>query len=200
MTATPLGAISDVSTIGVVAGVDTHAETIHVGVLDSVGRELGDREFATTPAGYADALAFVAGFGAVIGLGIEGTSSYGAGIARAACEAGIEVREVIRPQRSVRRLRGKSDPIDAYQAARAVLSGQATAAPKDENIEALRALNNARRSAIKARTATMNQIHHLLITAPTPVREKYRALRGKPLLNALAGCRSHTQEPTVRAV
>lgn len=198
MTATPLGATGIVASV--VGGVDTHAETIHVGVLDSLGRELGDREFPTTPVGYDGALAFVAGFGAVIGLGIEGTSSYGAGIARAARKAGLETREVIRPERSVRRLRGKSDPIDAYQAARAVLSGQAAAAPKDENIEALRALNNARRSAIKARTAAMNQIHHLLIAAPTPVREKYRHLKDKPLLNALAAGRPDTQQPTARAV
>jgi transposase len=198
MTAIPLGVTSVVG--GVIAGVDTHADTIHVGVLDTVGRELGDCQFPTTPVGYADALAFVAGFGAVIGLGIEGTSSYGAGIARAASQARFEVREVIRPERSVRRMRGKSDPIDAYQAARAVLSGQAAAAPKDENIEALRALNNARRSAVKARTAAMNQIHHLLITAPTPVREKYRHLQQKPLVTALAACRPDTKEPTARAV
>lgn len=80
------------------------------------------------------------------------------------------MREVIRPERSVRRLQGKSDPIDAYQAARAVLSQRAAAAPKDEHTEAIRALNNARRSAVKARTAAMNQIHHMLITAPTLVR------------------------------
>ena len=197
MTVTPLGATG---VAGVIGGVDTHADTIHVGVLDSIGRELGDREFATTPAGYAAALAFVAAFGVVIALGVEGTSSYGAGIARAGSAAGIEVREVIRPERSVRRMRGKSDPIDAYQAARAVLSGHAVAAPKDENIEALRALHKARRSAVKARTAAMNQIHQMLITAPAPVREKYRELKQKPLVSALAGCRPSTHEPTARAV
>ena len=126
-------------------------------------------------------------------IGIEGTSSYGAGFARAARAAGIEVREVIRPERAERRMRGKSDPIDAYQAARAVLAGRAGAAPKDEHVEALRALHNARRSAIKARTAAMNQIHHLLITAPAPVREKYRPLKEKPLVNALASCRPRRQ-------
>jgi hypothetical protein len=73
-------------------------------------------------------------------------------------------------------MRGKSDPIDAYQAARAVLSGHVAAAPKDETIEALRAVNNARTSAIKARPAATNQIHQLLITAPAPVRAKYRAV------------------------
>jgi transposase len=184
----------------VVAGADTHADTIHVAVVDRVGRELGDRAFPTTPVGYDDALAFLASFGAVRVVGIEGTSSYGAGLARAASAAGVEVREVIRPERSVRRRQGKSDPIDAYQAARAVLSERAAAAPKDEAIEALRALNNARRSAVKARTAAMNQIHHMLITAPAPLREKYRPLKDRQLVTALASCRPGTQEPTGRMV
>ncbi len=141
-----------------VGGVDTHADTIHVAAIDRLGRELGDREFATTPAGYAAALTFLSTFGAVRVVGIEGTSSYGAGFARAARAAGLEVREVIRPGRSVRRRRGKSDPIDAYEAARAVLSARDAAAVKHESIEALRALNNACRSAVKARTVAMNQI------------------------------------------
>jgi hypothetical protein len=91
MTVTPVGATSDVGSGSgsggggggvVVAGVDTHADTIHVAVLDCVGRALGDRDFPTTPAGYTAALPFVAGFGTVIGFGVEGTSSYGAGVAR----------------------------------------------------------------------------------------------------------------------
>ncbi len=124
-------------------------------------------------------------------IGIEGTSSYGAGLARAAYAVGIEVREVTRPDRAQRRMRGKSDPLDAYQAARAVLSGRAEAAAKDERIEAVRALHTARRSAIKARTAAMNQIHHMLITAPAALREKYRPLKDKPLIDALVNCRPH---------
>ena len=164
---------------GVVAGVDTHADTIHVGVLDSVGRELGNGQFTTSPAGYADALAFVADFGAEIAIGIEGSSSYGAGIARAASRARIEVREVTRPQRSVRRMRGKSDPIDAYEAARAVLSGHAIGAPKGEDIEALRALSNARRSAVKARTAALNQILRLPAARTDPERHPRLGL-GRP--------------------
>jgi transposase len=184
----------------VVGGADTHTDTIHVAALDPLGRELGDCEFATTPAGYAAALAFLASFGAVRVLGIEGTSSYGAGFARAALAAGLEVREVIRPGRSVRRRRGKSDPIDAYEDARTVLSAHAAAAVKDESVEALRALNNARRSAVKARTVAMNQIQQMLITAPTPVREKYRHLSDTRLIAALAACRPATQEPTARVV
>ena len=194
MTATTLEATT------LIGGADTHADTIHVAAIDTLGRDLDDQEFPTTPDGYRSALGFLANLGVVTVIGIEGTSSYGAGFTRAAREAGIEVREVIRPERSVRRMRGKSDPIDAYQAARAVLAGRAGAAPKDEHVEALRALHNARKSAIKARTAAMNQIHHMLITAPAPVREKYRPLKEKPLVSALASCRPGGQDPTARAV
>lgn len=186
--------------LGVVGGIDTHADTIHVAVIDEIGRELDDAEFPTTPSGYTTALSFLTGFGHLRAIGIEGTSSYGAGIARAARAAGFEVREVIRPERTVRRTQGKSDPIDAYQAAKAVLSGRATAAPKGEHVEAIRALHNARRSAVKARTAAANQIHHLLLTAPAAVREKYRPLKDKRLVTALAACRPTGQEPTAVAV
>jgi transposase len=184
----------------VIGGIDTHADTIHVAAIDDLGRDLGDREFPTTASGYRDALAFLIGHGTLSVLGIEGTSSYGSGIARAARAAGVEVREVTRPDRATRRRQGKSDPLDAYAAAHAVLSGRADASPKDEQIDAIRALHIARKSAVKARTAAMNQIHHMLITAPEPIRQKYRALKEKPLVNALATCRPGTQEPTSRAV
>ena len=184
----------------VVGGADTHADTVHVAAIDTVGRPLGDAEFPTTPAGYQAALAFMAAFGPVLVIGIEGTSSYGAGLARAAAAAGIEIREVTRPDRAQRRMRGKSDPIDAYQAALAAMSGRADAAPKGTSIDAVRALHIARRSAVKAKTAAINQIHQMLIIAPDPVREKYRGLKDKRLVDALAGCRPGTQDPTTRAV
>lgn len=186
MTATSL------ATPGIFAGADTHADTIHVAAIDGFGRELDDKEFPTTPAGYRGALAFLDSLGPIEVLGIEGTSSYGAGLAVAARTAGITVREVIRPEASVRRMQGKSDPIDAYQAARAAMSGRAKTVPKDEDVEGLRALVNARRSASKARTAAMNQIHAQLVTAPVEVREKYRKLADKHLLDALAACRPGT--------
>lgn len=185
---------------GIFAGADTHADTIHVAAIDSFGRELDDREFPTTPAGYRDALAFLISSGTLQTLGIEGTSSYGAGLSTAAHKAGITVREVIRPEATVRRMRGKSDPIDAYQAARAVLTGRANTAPKAEDVEGLRAVLNARRSAVKACTAAMNQIHAQLITAPVEVREKYRDLSPKRLVNALATCRPGVRGDTRGAV
>jgi transposase len=134
-------------------------------------------------------LAFLAAHGQVAGIGIEGTSSYGTGITRAAIEAGLEVFEVSRPERSVRRQQGKSDPLDAYQAAHAVLAGRATSAVKTAEVTALRALHNARRSAVKARAAAQVQIRQQLITSPVRIREKYRHLSAVRLIGALAGCR-----------
>lgn len=186
--------VNDADVARVIGGVDTHADTIHVAAIDEHGRGLGDREFATTPTGYRDALAFLIGFGALTVIGIEGTSSYGTGLTRLATQARVEVREVTRPDRSQRRGQGKSDPIDAYQAARAVLAGRAEATPKTEDVDAIRALHIARRSAVKARTAAMNQIHHMLITAPAEVREKYRSLNDAKLVKALANCRPRTQD------
>lgn len=173
----------------IIGGIDTHADTIHVAAIDPWGRGLGDKEFATTPRGYTEALEFLAAHGQVTAIGIEGTSSYGTGIARAAVAAGVEVLEVLRPERSVRRREGKSDPIDAYQAAHAVLAGRATAAAKSADITALRALHNARRSAVKSRAAAQVQIGQQLITAPVKIRERYRGLTTKRLIQHLAGCR-----------
>jgi len=173
----------------VIGGIDTHADTIHVAAIDPWGRELGDMEFPTTPVGYRQALDFLTGHGEVTGVGIEGTSSYGTGITRAAVDAGLEVFEVVRPERSVRRREGKSDPLDAYQAAHAVLTGRATAAAKTADITALRALHNARRSAVKARAAAQVQIGQQLVTSPVRLREKYRDLTPKRLIKLLASCR-----------
>lgn len=201
MTSTPATPPTPLTVFG---GADTHADTIHLAAIDALGRELGDREFPTSREGYQAALEFLTGFGLVEVFGIEGTSSYGAGLARTATDAGLVVVEVNRPDRAHRRRRGKSDPIDAYQAAHAAASGRATAAPKHEAIDAIRALHNARNSAVKATTAAMNQIHQLLVTAPVEVRERYRDLREKSLLKALAAARPHTSlstwSPTARTV
>jgi transposase len=171
----------------VYGGVDTHEDTIHVAVISVRGHNLGDREFPTTPSGYQRALAFVASHGEPVAIGIEGTSSYGVGIATVAIAEGLDVVEVIRPERAERRRLGKSDPIDAYQAARAAMSDHRVAPVKDAAaIEGIRALHNARRSAMKARTAAMRQIHHQLITAPTAIREKYRDLGKDKRLARLA--------------
>ena len=175
----------------VIVGVDTHADTHHVAVIDTNGTRIADAKFLTTLAGLAALVAFVRSHGTVIRVGVEGTGSYGAGLSRYLRDEGFTVVEVIRPNRQVRRMRGKSDPIDAYEAARTALAEPDLPTPKtaDGNVEAIRALLVARRSAIKARTAAQTQIKSLLVTAPTLVRERFRGLTDKKLLPALSALR-----------
>ncbi|MFJ3434756.1 transposase [Streptomyces cyaneofuscatus] len=102
---------------------------------------------------------------------------------------GQHVVEVNRPDRAERRRIGKSDPIDAYAAARAVLSERASSAPTDDTVAGIRVLHNAARSAVKARTAALNQIGSILITAPETVRARYGRLKGADRTDALARLR-----------
>jgi len=161
------------TTSGVTGGVDTHGRTHHAAVLDHLGRQLGDREFPTTPSGYRSLLGWVASHGRLERVGIEGTGTYGAALARQLRAAGVQVVEVDRPDRKARRVQGKSDPLDAYSAARSALAGTATGTPKarDGRVEAIRALRVARNSAVKARSQTTNQLKSLLVTAPEQLRD-----------------------------
>lgn len=162
----------------VTLGGDTHAD-VHVGVaLDHLGRRLGTHTIPTTPARYAELVAWAGSFGTLERIGLEGTGSYGAGLARWLRERGFTVLEVERPNRQTRRRRGTSDPLDAEAAARAVLAGTATGRPKagDGPVEMVRALQVARRSAVRARTQAANQLHALVVTAPARVCEQLRPL------------------------
>src|SRR4051812_48137227 len=185
----------------VTAGVDTHSRTHHAAALDNIGRILDDREFPATPDGYRQLVSWLRTLGRIDKIGVEGTGSYGAGLARHLSAANLTVIEVDRPDRRTRRRQGKSDPIDAIAAARAVLSGQATGTPKTRTgpVEAIRALRVARTSAIKARTAALNQLHGLLASAPEPLRADLAALSTGELVDRYAGFRvDHTRllEPT----
>lgn len=153
--------------LDVVAGVDTHADSHHVAVLDMAGRKLGDRQIPTTTAGYESLRSYLESFGHVRLVGIEGTSSYGAGLARYLRSHHVDIREIIRPRRSQRR-RGKSDPIDAYAAAQQALAEPESlpqAKTGDGIVEQIRVLLTVRRSAVKARVAVVRQIKSLLVTA-----------------------------------
>jgi transposase len=133
----------------VVGGVDSHKDTHVAAALDRVGRLLGTVAFPTTPAGCRALLAWLAGFGTVERVGVEGTGARGAGLAQFLRAAGVRVIEVGRPNRQRRRRRGKSDPLDAEAAGRAVLAGDVSGVPKDRDgpVEAVRALQVAQRSA-----------------------------------------------------
>jgi transposase len=177
--------------VGVILGVDTHLDFHMAVVLDHLGRRLGELCVPTTANGYEKLLCWVEGFGPVRCAGIEGTSSYGAGLARYLKARGIEVLEVERPKRrrpSSRRNAEKSDTLDAEGAARAVLAGETSGVPKsgEGRVEMIRALRAARRSAMKARTQAANQLQGLRVTAPEELHHRLRRLSTKELV-AVAG-------------
>src|SRR5919107_4842000 len=189
-----------VSVDEVVLGVDTHLD-LHVAVaLDQLGRRLGVLKVPTTTRGYERLLRWAEGFGPVGCAGIEGTSSYGAGLARHLRAARISVMEVERPKRRHLRRNGKSDPIDAEAAARAVLAGEAVGEPKsgDGRVEMIRVLRSVRQSAVKARSQAANQLQALLVTAPEDLRHRLRQLPTKELVATCARFRLGSDSDEVR--
>jgi transposase len=174
-----------------VGGVDTHQDTHTAAVIDPVGRVLGTQQFPATPAGYQALLAWLNRFGRLQRVGVEGTGSYGAGLTRRLHHAGVEVIEVDRPDRKSRRFHGKSDPIDAVQAALAAMAGQRTGTPKhrDGRVEALRNLRIARSSAVSPRAEVQRQIKALILTAPDELRTRLRTLNTAQLITTCANTR-----------
>ena len=168
----------------VIGGVDTHGRTHHAAVIDQQGRLLADREFAADSSGDQQLHRWLGRHGRLDLVGVEGSGSYGAGLTRYLLDHGVNVVEVDRPDRRLRRQRGKSDPIDAEAAARAVLAGTATAPAKARHgiVETIRALRAARSGAIKARTAAVNQLKGLLVTAPPRYEKRWT---GRPPLGWL---------------
>ncbi len=160
----------------VVGGVDTHADAHVAAVVDSNGGLLGVESFPADEAGFEDLFGWLVSFGPVLRVGVEGTGSWGVGLARFLAGADVEVVEVDRPNRQQRRKVGKSDPTDAVAAARAALSGAATGIPKTRNgpVEQMRVLLVARRSARTQRIQTLNQLRHLVFCAPEPIRVRFK--------------------------
>jgi transposase len=189
-------ALTIVEKRAITGGVDTHADVHVVAALDPIGGLLGTQAFPTTPAGYAGLLAWLGGFGTVTLIGIEGTGSYGAGLARHLARSGVAIVEVDRADRQDRRRAGKSDPLDAVSAARAAQSGRARGAPKgrDGTVEAIRALMVAKRSAKGERTRSINQARALILTGPDDLRARFAAHTAVELTAEIASLRPHPGE------
>lgn len=183
--------IAHVDDVRVIVGVDTHKDSHVAQAKDQLGRRIGEKIIPTTPAGYRDLLAWAENLGEVETFGLEGTGSYGAGLARFLRREGQVVVEVIRPNRQARRRNGKSDPADADAAASAVLSGDAAGAPKagDSTVEMIRSLRVARSTAMKARTQAANALKALVVTAPDQLRESLRGLSKTELVRTCARSR-----------
>ena len=164
--------------VELVVGVDTHQDK-HVAVaIDRQGVRLGELHTVATTHGYEELERWSRGLGEIHAFGIEGTGSYGAGVARFLTSRGHTVVEVNRPDRSTRYRNGKSDPTDAEMAARAVLAGVADATPKsgEGEVEMIRMFKSTKDSAVKARTQAINQMKALVVTAPARLREHLTGL------------------------
>lgn len=169
----------------VTGGVDTHGDLHVAAALDQIGGVLATATFAADSAGYRALIEWLCGFGPIAKVGVEGTGAYGAGLARHLAREGIDVVEVDRPNRQARRQQGKSDSLDAVEAARAALSGRATgrAKSRDGTIEAIRALLVAKRSATRMRTKSLTQMRHLVYSAPDQLSG---ALKGRSIRELVA--------------
>jgi transposase len=186
--------------VEVTGGVDTHADFHVAAAVDANGGLLSVASFPAEEAGFEGLLAWLAGFGRVVRVGVEGTGSYGVGLARFLIDAGVGVVEVDRQNRQVRRKKGKSDPTDAVIAARAALSGAASVVPKLRNgpVEQMRVLLVARRSARDQRSQSLNQMRHLVFCAPEPIRVRFKDRPQIGLVKEAAAMRpNQTSDPVV---
>lgn len=185
----------------IILGVDTHKDFHHVAAITALGASIADRRFDATPTGYTDLLDWAGSHGEVLRAGVEGTGSYGAGLTARLRGLGWDVIDVIAPDKQERRLRGKTDQIDAYSAARAVLSRRATTVPKsrDGQVEAIRALRTTRRLLVKQRTETINQLQGLVVSAPEELRVKLAGQTRKNLALASSKLRDRPADDVVTA-
>jgi transposase len=186
----------------ITGGVDTHLDNHVAAALDANGGVLGVESFPTTPAGFIALHEWLCTFGSPSRIGVEGTGAYGAGLSRYLQSCGLVVIEVDRTNRQIRRMRGKSDPVDAIEAARAALSGRASGVAKtaDGNVEAIRALLIAQRSGRQARARCLNQIRHLGFTSPDALREQFRDVPKAHLADRAAALRPRADgDPVMHA-
>ena len=198
------GAVSHISNraFQVIIGVDTHKDW-HVAVaIDGRGVRLGEKHVPVATFGYGELERWSCDLGQIHAFGIEGTGSYGAGLARFLTDRGYSVLEVNRPDRSVRYRKGKSDPTDAEMAARSVLAGVADATPKsgEGEVEMIRMLKSTKNSAVKARTQAVNQMKALVLTAPAELRETLDGLGTSALVKRCRNFRpGRPDSPTAAA-
>jgi transposase len=179
-------------TVDAVIGIDTHRDSHEVEIADSTGQPIATMRIGNDSAGFTQLLAAIAEVvpGPRVAVCIEGTRSYGIGLARALAAAGLLVIECERPSRKRRRGRGKSDPIDAHLAVLAALRLDAARLPvprADGDREALRILLVARQEIRAARTAQAARLRALLLAGDDTDRRTARNALTQRALATLAG-------------
>ncbi len=191
--------------VDAVIGGDTHRDSHALEMITQTGATIATVTVSNDESGFAAALAWIAEYapGPRLVVGLEGTRSYGIGLARAVEAAGIAVVEVERPRRRDRR-RGKSDPIDSHLAALQVLrlSVERLPTPRaDGDREALRILLSARREITTARTRQINRLRALLLAGDDADRDLARGTLTDNRLTTIArrrGTKGDTTEHAVR--
>jgi transposase len=184
--------------VKIIVGVDTH-KYVHVAVaIDELGTRLGECHVRANREGYAQLEAWAASLGQAKAFGVEGTGSYGVGLASYLRRNGHRLVEVNRSDRRSRRTNGKSDTLDAEAAARSVLAGESAAVPKsaDGTVEMIRQIKIARGTARKARTSAIVTLKAVIVTTPADLREQLDGLPDKALIDRCAGFRPGTIETT----
>jgi transposase len=180
--------MTETSPCEIIVGIDTHKYTHAAVAINTLGAHLGAMTIPVSTTGYRDLEAWAGSFGPIRAFGIEGIGCYGAGLSRFLQANGHPVFEV--NHRQLRHQHGKSDPLDAESAARAVLGGQATALPKSSTVEMIRHLKVARDTAVKGRTQAMQTVKAMIVTAPASLREQLDGITGKmTLIRRLAALR-----------
>ena len=149
--------------VDAVIGIDTHRDTHEVEIADPAGRPIAAMRIGNDSAGFAQLMAAIATVlaGPRVVVSIEGSRSYGIGLARALAAAGLLVIEAEQPRRKQRRGKGKSDPIDAHLAVLAALRLEANRVPvprADGDREALRILLVARQEITTAATGQASRL------------------------------------------
>lgn len=178
-----------------VVGVDTHKHQHTAVAVDGLGGRLGELTVPANNDGYTALIQWATELAAVYAWGVEGTGSYGSGLARFLRRHGARVIEVTRPPRKgERRASGKSDVIDAEHAARQVLSGHATATPKltEGQIESIRLLKIARDTAVKSQSQTIIALRATLVTASDELRSQLEPLSEHKFIVACAHLEAST--------
>ena len=185
-----------------VIGVDTHKHTNTAAVvLVATGAAVEEQTVLTTPEGHQALLQMANDHGSFRAWAIEGANSYGAGLARFLSEHGERVIELDRPSRTSRRGGKKSDPLDAVRAAREALSRLEVGEPRSVGDRAaLALLLSVRRSAIQSRTATLNQLHALVVAAPEPLRVRFRLQPTDKMIDIATRLRVNSRHDTETSV
>jgi transposase len=179
-------------TVDAVIGIDTHRDSHEVEIADPAGKPIAVMRIGNDSAGFARLLAAIAEVvpGPRVAVCIEGSRSYGIGLARALAAAGLLVLECEQPVRRQRRGKGKSDPIDAHLAVLAALRLDASRLPvprADGDREALRILLVARQEITEARTAQASRLRALLLAGDDTDRQAARKALTQTALAVLAG-------------